>query len=76
MHEMGIVNSILDAVKRECARYPGAQPRKVAIKIGELAAVDPDALRFQSFALREDGNSVIADVAAEQNLVAGAGAVC
>src|SRR5215469_4993111 len=46
MHEMGIANSILDAVKRECARYPGAQPRKVAIKIGELAAVDPEALQF------------------------------
>jgi hydrogenase nickel incorporation protein HypA/HybF len=46
MHEMGIANSILDAVKKEAARYPGAQPRKVGVKIGELTAVDPEALRF------------------------------
>jgi hydrogenase nickel incorporation protein HypA/HybF len=46
MHEMGIANSILEAVKKEAARYPGAQPRKVGVKIGELAAIDPEALRF------------------------------
>lgn len=46
MHEMGIANSILDAVRKEGARYPGSQPRKVGVRIGELAAVDPDALRF------------------------------
>jgi hydrogenase nickel incorporation protein HypA/HybF len=46
MHEIGIANSILDAVRAEAERHPGAQLRKVAIRIGELAAVDPDALRF------------------------------
>jgi len=38
MHEMGIANSVLEAVRTEAARYPGAQPRKVALRIGELAA--------------------------------------
>jgi hydrogenase nickel incorporation protein HypA/HybF len=46
MHEMGIANSILEAVKAEVARYPRSQPRKVGVRIGELQAIDQDALRF------------------------------
>jgi hydrogenase nickel incorporation protein HypA/HybF len=46
MHEIGIANSILDTVRAQAARHPGADPRKVAVRIGELAAVDADALRF------------------------------
>ena len=46
MHEMGIANSILDAVRKETSHYPGAQARKVGVKIGELAAVDSEALQF------------------------------
>ena len=46
MHEIGIANSILDAVRAEAARHPGAEPCKVAVRIGKLAAVDVDALRF------------------------------
>lgn len=46
MHEMGIADTILEAVRVEAARYPGSHPRKVGVRIGELAAVDPSALRF------------------------------
>ena len=46
MHEMGIANSILEAVHKEIARYPGARASKVGIRVGELAAIDADALRF------------------------------
>ncbi len=46
MHELGIANSVLDAVKVECQRHGGAQPCKVGIRIGELAAIDQDSLRF------------------------------
>ncbi len=46
MHEMGIANSILRAVQVEAARRPGCEPRKVAVRIGELAAVDGDSLQF------------------------------
>ena len=46
MHEIEIANSILDAVRTEAARHPETEPRKVGICIGELAAVDPDALQF------------------------------
>jgi hydrogenase nickel incorporation protein HypA/HybF len=46
MHELGIANAILEAVKTEAARYPGAQPRKVGVRIGELTAIDQESLRF------------------------------
>lgn len=46
MHEMGIATSVLQAVRTEAARRPGARPRKVGLRIGELAAVNPDSLRF------------------------------
>jgi len=46
MHEMGIANSILEAVQNEMRRYPDGRPLKVGVRIGELAAVDPESLRF------------------------------
>jgi hydrogenase nickel incorporation protein HypA/HybF len=46
MHEVGIANAVLEAVRAEAARYPGARPKKVGVRVGELAAVDPSALRF------------------------------
>jgi hydrogenase nickel incorporation protein HypA/HybF len=46
MHEMGIASSVLDAVRIEMRRYPGTYPCKVGVRIGEMAAIDQDALRF------------------------------
>jgi len=46
MHELGIANSILDGVAKEIERRPDSHPTKVGVRIGELAGVDPDALRF------------------------------
>ena len=43
---MGIANSVLDAVRTEMARYPRSYPCKVGVRIGEMAAIDQDALRF------------------------------
>jgi hydrogenase nickel incorporation protein HypA/HybF len=54
MHEMGIANSVLDAVRTEAARYPGSVLRSVGVRIGELAAIDADALRFCFDALVRD----------------------
>jgi hydrogenase nickel incorporation protein HypA/HybF len=56
MHEIGIANSILEVVRAEAERHPGATPRKVAVRIGELAAVDADALRFGFEALIRDSD--------------------
>lgn len=56
MHELSIAQSVLESVGAEAARHPGATPSKVGLKIGELAAVDPDALRFGFEVLaREEG---------------------
>lgn len=46
MHELALAESILDAVSRELEAYPGATPVRVGVKIGVMAAVDVDALRF------------------------------
>jgi len=46
MHEMGIANSVLEAVRTEMGLHPGTYPRKVGVRIGEMAAIDQDALRF------------------------------
>jgi hydrogenase nickel incorporation protein HypA/HybF len=46
MHEMGIASSVLDAVRHESGLRQGAHVTKVGLRIGELAAVDPESLRF------------------------------
>jgi hydrogenase nickel incorporation protein HypA/HybF len=46
MHEMAIANSVLEAVRTEMGLHPGTYPCKVGVRIGELAAIDQDALRF------------------------------
>ncbi len=46
MHEIGIANSVLDAIRVESRRFPGGHIYKVGVRIGELAGVDPDALSF------------------------------
>jgi hydrogenase nickel incorporation protein HypA/HybF len=46
MHEMGIANSVLEAVKAEAESRPGMRVAKVGLRIGELSGVDPEALRF------------------------------
>ena len=46
MHEMGIANAVLEAVRTETARLNGRHASKVGVRVGELAALDPDALHF------------------------------
>jgi hydrogenase nickel incorporation protein HypA/HybF len=46
MHELGIAEATLDAVRKEAARYPNTQVARVGLRIGELAGVDPSAFRF------------------------------
>ncbi|MFZ3200987.1 MAG: hydrogenase maturation nickel metallochaperone HypA [Candidatus Acidiferrales bacterium] len=46
MHEIGIATAIVDAVHAESARVGGLAPVSVGVRIGEFAAVDPEALRF------------------------------
>lgn len=46
MHEMGIANSILEAVHQELHRHPGHRAAKVGLRIGEYAGVDRGSLEF------------------------------
>ena len=46
MHEMSIANSVMDAVRSEVTRRPGARASKVGLRLGEWAGVDAESLRF------------------------------
>ncbi len=51
---MGIANSVLEAVRTEIGLHPGTYPCKVVVRIGEMAAIDKDALRFCFEAIIQD----------------------
>jgi hydrogenase nickel incorporation protein HypA/HybF len=46
VHELGIAQSVLDAVANELKARPGAQLKSVGLRIGDLAGVDAESLRF------------------------------
>ena len=46
MHELSIAMSVIQSLKSEAARHPGAKFTKVGLRIGELAGIDRDALTF------------------------------
>ena len=54
MHEVGIANSILEAVQAEIGLHPGKVPLTIAVRIGAFAAIDPQALHFSFEALTRD----------------------
>jgi hydrogenase nickel incorporation protein HypA/HybF len=54
VHEIGIANSILEAVRQEAALHGATRVRRVCVRIGTLAGVDADALRFSFEALTRD----------------------
>ncbi len=56
MHELGIAASILESVQKEAHCHPGAHISKVGVKIGELAGVNGDALRFGFDVLVKDSD--------------------
>ena len=65
MHEMGIANSVLHAVRIEMTRYPEKYPCKVCVRIGEMTAIDQDALRFCFEAMIQDTDLVTLELAVE-----------
>lgn len=56
MHEIGIAASVLDVVRKEVAMRAGARAMVVGLRIGELAGVDPESLRFGFDALVKDSD--------------------
>jgi len=53
MHEYSIVASLVERVQREVEARPGAQVRKLHVRIGELAGVEVDLLRTAYETFRE-----------------------
>lgn len=54
MHELSIATSILASVQAEANAHAGASPRKIGVRIGELAAVNPEALKFSFDVVKRD----------------------
>jgi len=46
MHELGIAEAVLNAIRTEAARYPNTRVSKVGLRIGELAGLDAEAFWF------------------------------
>ncbi len=46
MHELGIANSVVEAVRAAALQRPAARVRKVGLRVGELSGVDRDSLAF------------------------------
>jgi hydrogenase nickel incorporation protein HypA/HybF len=71
MHEVGIAESILDAVRTEMRPHAGARPIKVTVKVGAMAGIDRDSLSFCFEAITratlfESMTLVIEDAAADE----------
>jgi hydrogenase nickel incorporation protein HypA/HybF len=54
MHELGIANSILEAVETEMRPHPGARALRIAVTVGAFSGVDRDSLAFCFEAIVKD----------------------
>jgi len=54
MHELGIANSILEAVEAEMRPHPGARAVRIAVTVGALSGVDRESLEFCFEAITRD----------------------
>jgi hydrogenase nickel incorporation protein HypA/HybF len=46
MHEMSLVEGLLEAVRGELRAHPGARVRAVRVRVGQLRQVEPATLEF------------------------------
>jgi hydrogenase nickel incorporation protein HypA/HybF len=51
MHELGIMESALDAIRHQAVKHGASRVSRIVLRIGTLAGVDQDALRFAYEAL-------------------------
>lgn len=54
MHELSIIQSVVEAVTESAAAYPGARVVEVRLRVGALAAVVEDSLQF-CYGIATDG---------------------
>lgn len=55
MHEMAIVQSIMDVVDQQAKMYGAQRVTKINLEFGLLTGVQPDAVRFAFEVLSKDG---------------------
>ena len=67
MHEIGIMQSTLEVVRRQADAHGARQIARLVLRIGALSGVEPDALRFAFEVLAP--NSIAAGSALEIELV-------
>ncbi len=46
MHELSIASAVLDTVRQELDRRPGARVTRIGLRVGDMAGVSRDALSF------------------------------
>jgi hydrogenase nickel incorporation protein HypA/HybF len=46
MHEMSIVEALIDLVNEQVRAHPGARVRTVGVRVGRLRQIEPEMLRF------------------------------
>jgi hydrogenase nickel incorporation protein HypA/HybF len=55
VHELSVAQSLLEIVEQEARPYSGARVTWIKLRIGQLSAVVPDALRFAFDAITRGG---------------------
>jgi len=63
MHEVGIMASALDAIRQQAGEHGATRVSRIVLRIGALAGVDAEALRFAYEALAP--GSIAADAVLE-----------
>jgi len=66
VHELGIAQSIVEAVRQEVLRHGGGRVSRVGLKVGELSGVNADALRFSFEVTVQDTELTGAELAIEE----------
>jgi hydrogenase nickel incorporation protein HypA/HybF len=69
MHEVGIANGILDAVRKETEARKPARAVKVGVRIGEMAGIDPQSLAFSFEVLVKGSDLEPLDLAIEPGVL-------
>jgi hydrogenase nickel incorporation protein HypA/HybF len=54
MHEVGIMESALDAVRREARTQRACRVERIVLRVGAISGVEPESLRFAFDALARD----------------------
>lgn len=65
MHEVGIIESTLDVIRREARTHQAARVTRVVMRVGAISGVDVEALRFAFEACTPDSIAAGAELEIE-----------